>query len=140
MQLVSSVAFLVVIYLATGGGSVPLWIYVLVAAVLVVSFGLTVVGVQEPRMPTGVGGAERLPLREYVDALLEQRQAMRYLGTLFVYQFGLNAILPYLVLFIEEEIHQTQQVAFGLSAALLVVHGPWRDRLRRLSTASARGA
>jgi MFS family permease len=46
---------------------------------------------------------------------------MRYLGTLFVYQFGLNAILPYLVLFIEEDIHESQQVAFALSAGLLVV-------------------
>src|SRR5258707_14415733 len=46
---------------------------------------------------------------------------MSYLGTLFVYQFGLNAILPYLVLFIVEDIQQTQQVAFALSAGLLVV-------------------
>jgi MFS transporter, DHA1 family, multidrug resistance protein len=46
---------------------------------------------------------------------------VRYLGTLFVYQFGLNAILPYLVLFIVQDIHQTEQVAFGLSAMLLVV-------------------
>src|SRR5260370_8088485 len=45
---------------------------------------------------------------------------MRYLGTLFVYQFGLNAIVPFLVLYIQEEIHQTQQIAFALSAALLV--------------------
>ncbi len=60
-------------------------------------------------------------MREYIEAVREQRQAVRYLGTLFVYQFGLNAILPYLVLFIVEDIHQTDQVAFGLSAALLVI-------------------
>jgi maltose/moltooligosaccharide transporter len=124
VQLVSSVAFLLVIYAATGGSSnVPLWAYVLVAAVLVGSFGLTVVGIREPRErePESAHEQQRLPLRAYLDALLEQRQAMRYLGTLFVYQFGLNAIIPYLGLFIVEEIHESQQIAIGLSAGLLVV-------------------
>src|ERR1700730_4811449 len=44
VQLVSSVAFLLVVVFATGVGStVPLWTYFLVAVVLVASFGLTVV-------------------------------------------------------------------------------------------------
>ena len=122
VQLFSSVAFLVVIAATTGGGSVPVWVYVLVAAVLLLSFGLTVFGIHEPRHLEHETSAtqQRLPLRAYLDALLEQRQAMRYLGTLFVYQFGLNAIVPFLVLYIQEEIHQTQQTAFALSAALLV--------------------
>src|SRR6202158_985190 len=124
VQLVSSVAFLVLMFVATAGSTdVPVWAYVLVAAVLVGSFGLTIIGIREPRELENDGdhAAQRLPVRAYVDALLEQRQAMRYLGTLFVYQFGLNAILPFLVIFIEEVIHESQQVAFGLSAALLVV-------------------
>jgi maltose/moltooligosaccharide transporter len=124
VQLVSSVAFLLLMFVATGGSSeVPIWAYVLVAVVLVGSFGLTVIGIREPREleKDADHAAQRLPLRAYVDALVEQRQAMRYLGTLFVYQFGLNAILPFLVIFIEEVIHESQQVAFGLSAALLVV-------------------
>ncbi len=124
IQLVSSVAFLVIVFLATGGGaSVPLWTYFLVAAVLLVSFAITVVGIHEPRelADKTTGERARIPLREYVDAVRQQRQAVRYLGTLFVYQFGLNAILPYLVLYIVEDIHQTDQVGFALSAALLVV-------------------
>jgi MFS transporter, putative metabolite:H+ symporter len=103
---------------------VPLWVYPLVAVVLLFSFGLTVVGIHEPgelAHRRAEGQQARLPLRAYVDALLEQRQALGFLGTLFVYQFGLNAILPYLVLFIVEDIHQSQQVAFALSAGLLVV-------------------
>ncbi len=122
VQLFSSVAFLVVIAATTGGGAVPVWVYVLVAAVLLLSFGLTVFGIHEPRHLEHETSEtqQRLPLRAYLDALLEQRQAMRYLGTLFVYQFGLNAIVPFLVLYIQEEIHQTQQTAFALSAALLV--------------------
>ena len=120
VQLVSSVAFLVVVYFATANGAgVPLWMYVLVAAILLISFGITTAGVNEPRVRAEE--SRHIAFREYVDAVLEQRQAVRYLGTLFVYQFGLNAILPYLVLFITEDIHQTDQVAFGLSAVLLVV-------------------
>jgi maltose/moltooligosaccharide transporter len=124
VQLASSVVFLVVIVVATANSSVPLWAYALVAVVLIVSFGLTVFGIHEPRdlAPQAVEQQQRrLPLRAYVDALVEQRQALRFLGTLFVYQFGLNAILPYLVLFIVEDIHQSEQVAFALSAGLLVV-------------------
>ena len=123
VQLASSVAFLLVVYAATANGaSVPLWTYALVAVVLIVSFGITVVGVHEPREPAGDAVVSRhIPLHEYVEAVTEQRQAVRYLGTLFVYQFGLNAILPYLVLFVVEDIHEPDQVAFGLSAALLVV-------------------
>jgi Na+/melibiose symporter-like transporter len=124
VQLASSVAFLVVIYFATSeGASVPLWTYVLVAAVLLVSFGVTLLGIHEPHELEAhtQGEPRRVPLRAYLEALAEQRQAVRYLGTLFVYQFGLNAILPYLVLFIVEDIHQTDQVGFALSAMLLVV-------------------
>src|SRR5205823_2402652 len=97
VQLVSSVAFLLVIFFATGGSSaVPIWAYALVAAVLIASFGLTVGGIRETReLAHEAHEQQRLPLRAYVDALLEQQQAMRYLGTLFVYQFGLNAIIPY---------------------------------------------
>src|SRR5579859_4885446 len=122
VQLVSSVAFLVVIAATTGRGSVPVWVYELVAAVLLLSFGVTIAGVHEPRQfeANHADTRQRPPMRGYVDALLGQRQAMRYLGTLFVYQFGLNAIIPFLVLYIQEDLHQSQQIAFALSAALLV--------------------
>jgi Na+/melibiose symporter-like transporter len=125
VQLVSSVAFLVVIVAASGSGAgVPAWAYALVAGVMLLSFGVTVAGVSEPRRVASdqaEHAQRRLPLRAYFDALLEHRQAMRYLGTLFVYQFGLNAVIPYLVLFIVTDIHQSEQIGFALSAGLLVV-------------------
>lgn len=122
VQLVSSVALLLAIFLSGGAGGVPTWAYGSVAVALLGGFGLTLFGVHEPpvlaREPLQ---RERRSWRIYLAALGRQQQAMRYLGTLFVYQFGLNAILPYLVLFIVTDIHQTQQVAFGLSAGLLLV-------------------
>ena len=124
VQLLSSVLFLVMVSVATrGGAAVPLWVYLAVAGVLVVSFGITFFGIREPRelAEDHPHVAERFSARQYLDALLEHRQAMRYLATLFVYQFGLNAILPFLVLYIEVEIHETQDTGFALSAALLVL-------------------
>jgi Na+/melibiose symporter-like transporter len=119
VQMLSSVVFLAVIAVVTVGDVVPAWTYAAVGIVLVVSFGVTIVGVPEHRDARAV--AEHQPLRSYLDAVLQQRQAVRYLGTLFVYQFGLNAILPYLVLFVVDVIHQSEQIAFALSAGLLVV-------------------
>lgn len=125
VQLASSVALLlVVVVVASGGPGVPAWTYALVAAAMLLSFAVTVLGVHEPLQAESVGSQPRrrpAQLRFYVAALLRHPLALRYLGTLFVYQFGLNAILPYLVLFIVDDIHQTEQTAFALSAGLLVV-------------------
>ena len=46
---------------------------------------------------------------------------MRYLLTLFVYQFGINAVLPYLTLFIIEDIGESAEVAFALAGLTLLV-------------------
>ncbi len=119
VQLASQVAFLAIIYVATGTGAVPAWTYVAVAVALLVSFGVTVLGVPEPK--DRAQPAEQIPLRKYVEALRSERAAVNYLGTLFVYQFGLNAILPYLVLFVMDDIHQTEQTGFALAALILLI-------------------
>jgi MFS family permease len=81
---------------------------------------VTVLGVPE-RGESLSEQPERVPLRAYFQAILAHGQAVRYLGTLFVYQFGLNAILPYLVLFVTDDIHASAQTGFLLSATLLLV-------------------
>jgi maltose/moltooligosaccharide transporter len=117
VQLASSVGFLVVVAAASGSGRVPGWVFALVAVTLVVSFGVTVVGV--PELYTAP--PRRVALKSYLEAILSHRHAVRYLGTLFVYQFGLNAIVPYLVLFVTDDIHASAQTGFLLSATLLLV-------------------
>jgi MFS family permease len=57
----------------------------------------------------------------YLQAVMEHGQAVRYLLTIFVYTLGLNAIVPYLVLFIKDDIHESEQTGFVLSATLLLV-------------------
>jgi Na+/melibiose symporter-like transporter len=119
VQLTSQVAFLLVLVAATAGSGVPLWAYFGVAGLLIGGFGLTVVGIREPTERTEP--IQRVPFRTYVAALASHRTAMAYLGTLFVYQFGVNAILPYLVLFVVDDIHQTEQIGFALAALILLV-------------------
>ena len=122
IQLVSQVAFLVLISLAVGGGTVPDWSYVLVAGLMVASFAITVLGVHEPRIAEDPGpGQPRLGLRGYVAELLLNRQALRYLGAVFIFMVGFSAILPYLTLFITVDIGESQQIALGLAAGTLLV-------------------
>ena len=118
VQMLSSVAFLIVVAVATVGNQVPAWTPAAVSGALVAGFAVTLVGVPEARQ--AASSSERTSLHGYLDAVREQGQAVRYLGTLFIYQFGLNAIVPYLVLYVVDVIHQTTQTAFALSAGLLV--------------------
>src|SRR5207245_10596846 len=120
IQYFSQVVFLLIVFLAArAAGEVPLAIYALVGAVMVISFAATIIGINERREP--VARKEHYSLRRYVGAVLGQHGAMRYLATNFVYQFGINAVLPYLTLFIIEDIHQTQDIAFALAGLTLLV-------------------
>ena len=122
IQLVSQVAFLGLISIAVGTGSIPGWSYVLVAALMVLTFGVTVLGVREPTIADAPTPKEaRLGLRGYLAELLEQRQALRYLAAIFVFMIGFSAVLPYLTLFITVDIGETQQVALALAAGTLLV-------------------
>ena len=122
IQLVSQVAFLALISIAVGTGDIPGWSYVLVAALMVATFGVTVFGVREPPVAdTPTPDEARLGLRGYLAELLEQRQAMRYLAAIFTFMVGFSAVLPYLTLFITVDIGETQQVALGLAAGTLLV-------------------
>ncbi|MEP7003334.1 MAG: MFS transporter [Chloroflexota bacterium] len=122
IQLTSQVAFLALISIAVGTGSVPGWSYGLVALLMVVSFAVTVFGVREPAVVDAPTPAERrLGLRGYIAELLGQRQAMRYLLAIFAFNVGFSAVLPYLTLFITVDIGETEQVALALAAGTLLV-------------------
>lgn len=119
IQLLSQVGFLVLISAVTGGGrGIPAWSYLLVAGLMLGTFAVTVAGVPEQRDHEE---RERHSLRDYAAALLQHRQAMRYLACVFVYQFAFSAVLPYLTLFIVDDIHQTEAVALILSATTLLI-------------------
>ena len=119
IQLVSQVLFLLLISRVAASGTIPSWSYVLVAVLLVGSFLVTVVGIHEPRALAE--RRERHSMRDYVGALLAHRDAVKYLLCVFFYMFAFSAVLPYLTLFIVDDIHQTEGTALILSAATLLV-------------------
>jgi Na+/melibiose symporter-like transporter len=119
VQVLAQVVFLVIVSRAAADGDVPLWTYALVAAVMVLSFGATIFGIRERR--ESVVHAEHHSFREYVAAIASHTQAMRYLLTTFVYQFGINAVIPFLTLFLIEDIHQTQDVAFAVAGLTMFI-------------------
>jgi maltose/moltooligosaccharide transporter len=119
VQVLAQVVFLVIVSRAAVGGEVPLWTYALVAAVMVLSFGATVFGIKERR--DAVVHTEHHSFREYVAAVASHHQAMRYLLTIFVYQFGINAVIPFLTLFLIEDIHQTADVAFAVAGLTMFI-------------------
>jgi maltose/moltooligosaccharide transporter len=119
VQVLAQVVFLIIVSRAAVDGEVPLWTYALVAAVMVLSFGATIFGIKERR--EAVVHAEHHSFREYVAAIASHTQAMRYLLTGFVYQFGINAVIPFLTLFLIEDIHQTADVAFAVAGLTMFI-------------------
>ena len=119
VQFGSQVAFLVLISTASGSGGVPAWSYLLVAGLMLGTFAITVFGTREPELVDET--EERFGLRRYVTELAEHRQALRYLGAIFVFMVGFSAVLPYLTLFITVDIGETTQVALALAAGTLLV-------------------
>jgi len=119
VQLASQVAFLLLISTASAGGGIPSWSYILVAGLMVGTFAVTVLGVREPGVVDLT--EERLGLRRYVAELTEHRQALRYLGAIFVFMVGFSAVLPYLTLFITVDIGESEQIALALAAGTLLV-------------------
>ncbi len=86
---------------------------------MVSTFAVTVAGIHERR--DVAERAEHVALSTYLKVALSHGQALRFLGTLFVFFFGFSAILPYLTLFLVEDIHLTDQFALALAALALLV-------------------
>ena len=119
IQLLGQVGFLGLVVVATQGTAVPPWIYWIVAALMVGTFAITVGGIHERRELAA--RAEHASLGTYLRAVASHGQAVRFLATLFVFFFGFSAILPYLTLFLVQDIHLTDQIALALDALALLI-------------------
>jgi maltose/moltooligosaccharide transporter len=126
VQFIGQVAILL-LAARLSGQSVPPLVFYLVAAGMLVTFGVTIVKVREPRViePFALepGAATTMPFRAYVAHLFQHRMALRFLICLFFFSFGVNAILPFLTLFAVHVIHTDARVAQELTAPLLVSAG-----------------
>lgn len=93
----------------------PAWVFALVAAGLVIGFGIVAFGVRESRerIHVEVGARYIVPrprrsireFNQYILALFrEQPEAMKLLAVRFFYMLGINAAVPFLTLFMAREI------------------------------------
>ncbi len=104
-----------------GERGIPPAAFGLVAATLVGSFAVTIVGVREP--PPGRDGSPRVPWREYAASLLACREALRFFVGLFALYFGLNAVVPFLTLYAVNEIGASESTALLLFVVVVAVTG-----------------
>jgi MFS family permease len=125
IQFAGMVAFLLGVQELARHNSLAIAFYA-VAAVMLVTFAITVAGLREPRVLPRYDqepAAPHLGVRQYAASLLRHRMAFRYLLCIFCYNFGGNAILPYLTLFAVKVIHTDDAGATNLFLGLVVATG-----------------
>src|ERR671937_407468 len=121
VQLAGQVSLGLLLGLGLFGKRIPPVAYPIVAAVILLTFLITIVAVPERREEVHLETRHRLG--EYLAALQGHRQALRYLVALFLYNVGINTILVNLTRFATEVLHTSQSEAGALFMLLILVTG-----------------
>lgn len=90
-------------------------IFYLVAFGMLISFGITALGIREPPLTAGAGPS----LREQWRSAWSQKPALRFLASQWLLWFGINAVAPFLTLFMVKVYNITE--TYALLAFLLLV-------------------
>ena len=98
----------------------PELVFVLVAAVLVVAFAVTTVGVHEPAAPPAPTEPVKIDIPGYIRGLLAHRELLKYVGAAAVFWLGTGGVIPYLTRFGVHELGTTEGDAFQLFLPALV--------------------
>jgi len=96
----------------------PTYSFLFVAVGLVVTFGVTVVGVREER--GAVEERRRLRFREHLSSLPRYREALKFYIVQFLLWFGINAATPFLTLFASREVAGVDEGTAQMLAGLLL--------------------
>jgi MFS-type transporter involved in bile tolerance (Atg22 family) len=121
VELAGQVSLGLFLSLGLFGKHIPLVAYPIVAAVILLTFLITIVAVPERREDVHLETRHRLG--EYLAALQGHRQALRYLVALFLYNVGINTILVNLTRFAERELGASDSGAGLLFMLLVLVTG-----------------
>src|ERR671937_406660 len=121
VQLAGQVVLGLLLGLGLFGKGIPPVVYPIVAAVILLTFLITIVGVPERREDVYLEPRHRLG--EYLAALQGHRQALRYLVALFLYNVGINTILVNLTNFARKVLHTSDGGALLLFMLLILVTG-----------------
>src|SRR5919202_25880 len=121
VELAGQVSLGLLLTLGLFGKHIPLVAYPIVAAVILLTFLITIVGVPERREDVHLEPRHRLG--EYLAALQGHRQALRYLVALFLYNVGINTIMVNLTRFATQVLHVSDSKAVLLFMLLVLVTG-----------------
>jgi Na+/melibiose symporter-like transporter len=119
VELAGQVSLGLLLSLGLLGKHIPLVAYPIVAAVILLTFLITIVGVPERRAEVHLEPRHRLG--EYLAALQGHRQALRYLVALFLYNVGINTVLVNLTRFAMRELGVSEESKAVLLFMLLVL-------------------
>ncbi len=92
----------------------PALVFFIVAAALVVSFGITTIFIQEPDSPPRPKEPVRFDAGGYLRDLAGRRDLLLYVGAASLYWLGTGGVLPFLTRFGVEELGLTEGQAFQL--------------------------
>src|SRR2546427_7191251 len=92
----------------------PQLVFVLVAAILVVAFAVTTIGVREPEAPPAPKDRVKIDVGRYVRGLLAQRELTKYVLAAAVFWLGTGGVIPYLTRFAVNELGTSEGDSFQL--------------------------
>lgn len=92
----------------------PELVFVLVAAVLVIGFGITTVTIKEPEAPPAPRERVRFAMGSYVRGVLAHRELVKYVIAALFFWLGTGGVLPYLTRFGVEVLGTSEGEAFQL--------------------------
>jgi len=92
----------------------PELVFVLVAAVLVIGFGITTVTIKEPESPPAPRERVSFALGSYVRGVLAHRELVKYVIAALFFWLGTGGVLPYLTRFGVEVLGTSEGEAFQL--------------------------
>ncbi|MCL4369074.1 MAG: MFS transporter [Actinobacteria bacterium] len=92
-------------------------VFYIVAGGLLISFGATALGLEEP--PPSTDG-QSISLKQQLDAALARRTALQFLASQWLLWFGINAVAPFITLFLVSVYGATEMQAL-LGFLLLVL-------------------
>lgn len=121
VQFVGQVGLVLVLAFGPFGKHIPALAYPLVGVAILATFLITLAAVPEQRATAHIEPRRRLG--EYVQALREHRQAMRYLAALFLYNVGINTISVNLTRFATHILHVSDGDALKLFLILALLTG-----------------